>query len=486
MPVYECNRQYKEKILYPGTPDYETCRRNNPSGDAPDEYPAEIHVVHDVEDVVFAVRRANELKKDIGIRSGGHTLSNGALFTGILIDTTHLNRNVEYDSGTHDITFGPSVRVQEIAEKLREINRFYPHGHCPTVAAGGFHLGGGQGVGMRGTGPTYRDWLTQLEIVVADGRVVIASEKENSDLFWAARGCGPAFFGVITKFWGKTTPRTKWWGQHTAFDLGNNYKPLMKWFIEQSKKTPKKVTELNAGVFYPEKAAAKSLPDKPPAEAKLTFIITNIALTDTESEAKGMLAAYEDIPTELRSSVLESSFKELALEDMWAEQDMLWSSDNSEHWRFQSLCTDESVDLNKLLDATEPIQTDIPTLRSVSLAVIPNWEPNEEACAYSVPIQLYLCSFAGWADPNLTPLMKDHWRSRYKKLLPFSSGMFPADYDVTNDEGNSTPLSNTALTRFMDVGKKWDPQQLFPARNKYVSTSEKMKNLWQKSDLGEL
>lgn len=32
----------------------------------------------------------------------------------------------------------------------------------------------------------------------------------------------------------------------------------------------------------------------------------------------------------------------------------------------------------------------------------------------------------------------------------------------------------------MDIGKKWDPQELFPTRNKYVLTSEKMKNLWQK------
>ncbi|KAJ3476047.1 hypothetical protein NLG97_g9253 [Lecanicillium saksenae] len=207
MPIYECSRTYSEKILHPGAPDYETCRQNNPSGDAPpDAYPTEIHVVHNAQDVVLALKRATELKKDVGVRSGGHTMSNAGLFAGILIDTTHLNRNIQYDSGTHDITFGPSVRVQELAEKLREINRFYPHGHCPTVAAGGFHLGAGQGVGMRGWGPTYRDWVTQLEIVVADGRIVIANTKENSDLFWAARGGGPAFFGIITKFWGKTIP----------------------------------------------------------------------------------------------------------------------------------------------------------------------------------------------------------------------------------------------------------------------------------------
>lgn len=161
--------------------------------------------------------------------------------------------------------------------------------------------------------------------------------------------------------------------------------------------------------------------------------------------------------------------------------------------------------MDQLLDAAEPVQTDIPTLRSVSILVIPSWDADEQACAFSKPLELYFCSFAGWADDKLTPVMEDHWRSRYKKLLPYSSTMFAADYDVTTDDANvsrkiralyparlrfslltaallqSTPLSASALTRFMEIGKKWDPQELFPVRNKYVQTQEKMEKLWRKA-----
>ncbi|KAJ3476048.1 hypothetical protein NLG97_g9254 [Lecanicillium saksenae] len=256
----------------------------------------------------------------------------------------------------------------------------------------------------------------------------------------------------------------------------------MKWVIEQSRKTPRKGIELNAAILWPEKADAKNLPDKPPAGSTLNFLVTNIALADTQGEAKEMLSTYEEIPAELSPFVLEKTWKEVTLEAMWEEQELLWNSESSEHWRCQSFSSANSVDLDKLLDAAEPIQTDIPTLRTVSLLVIPSWnETDEEACALSRPIEVYLCAFAGWADPKLTPEMKDHWQSRYKKLLPYSSGMFAADYDVTNDEANSTPLSDTALARFMEIGKKWDPTQLFPARNNYVVTSEKMKKIWQKS-----
>jgi len=42
-----------------------------------------------------------------------------------------------------------------------------------------------------------------MDVVVArHGRVevVTASEKVNSDLFWAARGAGLGFFGVVVSF----------------------------------------------------------------------------------------------------------------------------------------------------------------------------------------------------------------------------------------------------------------------------------------------
>ena len=41
--------------------------------------------------------------------------------------------------------------------------------------------------------------LLQVEIVVADGSIVIADEKQNPDLFWAIRG-GGGNFGVVIRF----------------------------------------------------------------------------------------------------------------------------------------------------------------------------------------------------------------------------------------------------------------------------------------------
>jgi FAD/FMN-containing dehydrogenase len=43
-----------------------------------------------------------------------------------------------------------------------------------------------------------------MDVVLASGELVTASETENSDLFWAARGSGPGFFGIVVRFRLKT------------------------------------------------------------------------------------------------------------------------------------------------------------------------------------------------------------------------------------------------------------------------------------------
>ena len=71
-------------------------------------------------------------------------------------------------------------------------------GFVSNTGCAGLTLGGGFGYLTRRFGWT-SDNVTAVDLVTADGRLVRASEREHSDLFWAVRG-GGGNFGVATGF----------------------------------------------------------------------------------------------------------------------------------------------------------------------------------------------------------------------------------------------------------------------------------------------
>ncbi|MGI5484814.1 BBE domain-containing protein [Streptomyces lavendofoliae] len=81
----------------------------------------------------------------------------------------------------------------------RAAGLYFPGGRCPGVGVAGLTLGGGLGFNDRKWGMTC-DRLAETRLVLADGSLVRASTKENTDLFWACRGGAGGNFGINISF----------------------------------------------------------------------------------------------------------------------------------------------------------------------------------------------------------------------------------------------------------------------------------------------
>jgi FAD/FMN-containing dehydrogenase len=150
-----------------------------------------------------------QLLRKIAIRAGGHSWAAWSVRDeGILLDLKHLNK-IKFNKKTKIAQVQPAVKGgMELNPFLKEHGRMFCGGHCPTVGVGGFLLQGGQGWNASGWGWA-AEYIVAIDVVTAEGELVRADATQNQDLYWASRGAGPGFFGVVTCFHLKTTPFPK-------------------------------------------------------------------------------------------------------------------------------------------------------------------------------------------------------------------------------------------------------------------------------------
>jgi hypothetical protein len=135
----------------------------------------------------------------LSIRSGGHGISGRSTNDGgIVIDLGRMNAIEVLDEATRRVRIEPGARWAEVATALLPHGWALSSGDYGGVGVGGLATAGGIGWLARKHGLTI-DHLRAVEMVLADGSAVRASDDENPDLFWAVRGAG-ANFGIVTSF----------------------------------------------------------------------------------------------------------------------------------------------------------------------------------------------------------------------------------------------------------------------------------------------
>jgi FAD/FMN-containing dehydrogenase len=187
---------FSGQLLQPAEAGYEEARRVH--NGLVDKRPALIARCRGVADVVDSVKLGRDLGLEVAVRGGGHNVAGRATVdNGLMIDLAPMK-------GIHVDPSGKTVRAQggvtwaELNRETQLHGLAVTGGVVSTTGIGGLTLGGGLGWLMSKYGLAL-DNLFSVDLVLADGRTVTASNEDNADLFWAVRG-GGGNFGVATSF----------------------------------------------------------------------------------------------------------------------------------------------------------------------------------------------------------------------------------------------------------------------------------------------
>lgn len=255
-------------------------------------------------DVVTTVKWARENGIAITTRSGGHSYAGYSSTNELLLDLSGMT-DITLNSSTGLATVAGGARNRHVYAKLREPSLAITHGRCKAVGVGGLVLGGGIGFNMRAQGLTC-DQLVETRMVTANGDIVVCSETENPDLFWAVRGAGGGNFGIHTSFTFKPFPVAQ----------------VTRFYIEWANNPQIAFIKLQEVLLSsPNTVGAKASIKLVKVRSRDGSIVTKPVVT-LLGQFKGDIAAFRSIiaPVNLLS---RPTFEDIDLQDYWDAQEFL-------------------------------------------------------------------------------------------------------------------------------------------------------------------
>ncbi|KAF9008803.1 FAD binding domain-containing protein [Cyathus striatus] len=162
--------------------------------------------VKDEHDISLVLRYAKDAGLPLAIHGGGHNPAGASSVEGgVVIDLSRYMNKVRVDAEKRLGYVGGGALWATVDKEAMKHGLATVGGTVNHTGVGGLILGGGYGW----LSPAYGlaiDNLVDATVVIADGSVIHANEKENPDLFFGIRG-GGCNFGVAAEFVLKLYPQ---------------------------------------------------------------------------------------------------------------------------------------------------------------------------------------------------------------------------------------------------------------------------------------
>jgi hypothetical protein len=394
-------------------------------------------------DVRAAVRLAKARNWRIACCSGGHSWSQNHIRAGgMLIDLSRLNE-ITVEPKDRTATVGPGCLSGDLDAALARHALFFPVAHAYTVGLGGFLLQGGFGWNSRMTGLACESVIA-VDVVLADGRLVHASETENADILWAARGAGPGFFGIVVRFHLRLHARPRFTGMKMQVFRLRHMEELLRWAETISAQVSPKV---EFQMMFNRKALGIFAPG---------IEVATPVLADSRAEARDLLSFIDKGPLRPKASLTLPLIPLSLSRIMKAAEKIVFLPRT--RWHCDNIWLDG------------PVERALPVLRraaelqpsSPSHMLWMNWNPRTRQrpdMAFSLEGSTYIALYGGLRGQPRSPEQETWATDMTRQLEPFSLGSQLADENLARRPARFMAPAN--LQRLSVLRSRYDPDNRF-------------------------
>jgi FAD/FMN-containing dehydrogenase len=440
---------FKGEIIAPQDPRYNEARAVY--NGMIDKKPALIVRPRDAADVAAAVKFGRGAGLLTAIRGGGHNGPGlGSVDGGLVIDLS-LMKTVEVDPKARTVRVGGGCTSGDVDAATSKHGLAVPTGLVSTTGIAGFTLGGGTGHLTRKLGLTI-DSLLEAEVVLADGRKVTASAKENPDLLWALKG-GGGNFGVVTTFLYRVHPVTNVTAGPIFYDV-SHAREILEWYRDFLPRAPR---ELSPIFGFKQVPAGAPFPEPLWRRPVCALIICYNGPADAAQKA--LKPIREELPAPLMDGVAEVPFV------AWQQAfDGLFPKGLQWYWKgdYVKEITDGAIAAHLEHGSATPSNISLMHLYPIDGAA---QEVASDATAWGARDAAFSMVIAG-VDPNpanagkITRWAKDYWAA----LHPFNPGGGYVNFMMGDEDATEARLRASYgpnYDRLAAIKAKYDPENVF-------------------------
>jgi hypothetical protein len=317
---------------------------------------------------------------------------------------------------------------------------------------------------------------------------VRADAMQHSDLYWAARGAGPGFPGIVTRFHLQTYPaHPHMWHDTWSFRLADG-EPVLAWLHDLLPKLDRRVEPVLAatrlpgiplhpgndhsgtvplpapgppdGAENPGPSGTVPLPAPGPPDGAenpgpsgTVLLLHTTVMADSPDEAADLLRPFDDCP------LAGAELGHLRGPTSVREENLVQAAQSPADHRYAVDCTWTDAPADVLAPALMALWRELDTTHSFSIWY--GWAPQRALpdMAFSVEGNVYIATYAIYADEADDERYRSWVHRRTAEIARHGAGVYLGDTDFTRRQDRF--LSDANFRRLAGVRAKWDPDGRF-------------------------